>query len=391
MKIEGFFKDINGASRVTKRRLELFAAAPVAAVREDPINAVARALHPGKITFAVADVRDVSPTARTFRLVSKDVPLPVFEAGQYVSLDFRTGGTVTTRPYSISSAPFEARGEKPFIEITVRKKGRAFIPDYLFDSVKRGDVLTGSMPYGQFCYEPLRDSKNVVALVGGSGITPVYSMAREIMHGTLDFNLTILYGSTNASDVIFKDELDHLGCDRVKVIYVMSDDPDFEGEKGFISAEIIRKYSPEDASYFICGPQVMYSFIAGELKKLGVPRRRIRNEIMGAPADARKIPGFPPEALGRKVKITVMRGVREDVIEAASDEPVAVSLERAGIPIPTHCRSGACGYCRTELLSGEIFVRPDGDGRRLMDKEWGWFHPCASYPVGDLKIKIPII
>ena len=44
-----------------------------------------------------------------------------------------------------------------------------------------------------------------------------------------------------------------------------------------------------------------------------------------------------------------------------------------------------------QLLSGEIFVNPVGDGRRAMDREMGWFHACSSYPLTDLKIKIPIL
>ena len=78
-------------------------------------------------------------------------------------------------------------------------------------------------------------------------------------------------------------------------------------------------------------------------------------------------------------------------LEANAAEPVAVALERAGIKIDTHCRNGECGFCRSHLLSGDIFVSPVGDGRRMMDKEMGWFHACSSWPLTDLKIKIPIM
>ena len=81
----------------------------------------------------------------------------------------------------------------------------------------------------------------------------------------------------------------------------------------------------------------------------------------------------------------------KDVIDAKADEPVAVSLERAGIPIDAHCRGGECGYCRAQLLGGNIFVSPLGDGRRRMDKEMGWFHSCSAFPMSDLTIKIPIL
>jgi len=93
----------------------------------------------------------------------------------------------------------------------------------------------------------------------------------------------------------------------------------------------------------------------------------------------------------KNYKILVRRGIQADTISASGSESVAVALERAAIPVNTHCRNGECGYCRGQLLSGEIFVSPIGDGRRQMDKEMGWFHPCASWPLSDLEIKIPIL
>ena len=391
MKVHGFLKDIGGAGRVTRRRRAAIQNAGSQIVTRDPIHETALSLHPRTIALRVAGIRETSPTARTFRLAPEGPPLPVFQAGQYLSMDFQIGKTITTRPYSISSAPFEARGANPFVEITVRKKGSTFVPDYLFDHIKAGDVLTGSMPHGQFFYEPLRDSENVVALAGGSGITPFYSMAREIAYGKLDFRLTILYGSANADDIIFRNELNALECPKIHTVHVLSEDPDWKGEKGFLTAELIKKYSEGDTTYLVCGPQAMYRFVEKELKALQIPRRRIRREVFGTPKEIAKYPGFPDAAIGKTFQLTVRRGIHEDTIPASSGEPVAISLERAGIPIGTHCRSGECGFCRSQLLSGNLFVCPDGDGRRKMDREWGWFHPCASYPVSDLTIKIPIL
>ena len=84
-------------------------------------------------------------------------------------------------------------------------------------------------------------------------------------------------------------------------------------------------------------------------------------------------------------------GVATDYIDARASESVAVALERSAIPVDTHCRNGECGFCRSQLLGGDIFVSPIGDGRRAMDKELGWFHACSAYPLSDLKIKIPIM
>jgi len=392
MKIQGFLKDVGGAGRVTARRRSLFESASAAPETRDPIGELARALHPGKLELTVADVRDVSPTARKIRFTPKDGHLPVFQCGQYLSLDLQIGQTVTTRPYSICSAPYQARQAEPFVEITVRNgKSDGFAANYLYAGVKPGDVFTASLPFGQFYYEPLRDSRHIVGLAGGSGITPFYSMAQEIAAGRLDAELTVLYGSVTSADIILRAELEAVHSEKVHYVNVISGEKDYPGEKGFLTRELIARYAGPDSTFFVCGPLPMYKLVARELAALNVPPKRIRMEVFGAPKDVSRAEGYPAEKLGETYTITVVRGVQEDAVPARASEPVAAALERAGIPIPTRCRSGACGCCHSRLLSGEIFVPADGDGRRAADRELGFFHACSSYPLSDLKIKIPIL
>lgn len=124
---------------------------------------------------------------------------------------------------------------------------------------------------------------------------------------------------------------------------------------------------------------------------MGVPKRHFRHDVVNNLADISTLPGYPKGTETKTFRITVLRGIQEDVIEARESESVAVALERSAIPIDTHCRNGECGFCRSQLLAGDIFVSPIGDGRREMDKELGWFHAGSSYPLSDLKIKIPIM
>ncbi|MBP5224693.1 MAG: iron-sulfur cluster-binding domain-containing protein [Lachnospiraceae bacterium] len=394
MKIKGFLKDVGGASRVTKKRLEAFEKASDKPVKDDPIGNAAREWHPGTLDLVVTEIRDASPTAKTVRFERADgKKLPFFYAGQYVSLAFEIGGKIVCRPYSLSSAPFESRAEHPFAEITVRRsKGDGFIADYVNESLKPGDHLLGSMGLGQFCYEPLRDSKHIVALAGGTGITPFVSMAKEIAHGTMDADLTILYGSVSPDDIILKGELDRLEGEHVHVVHVISGEaPEWTGERGFLNADLIRKYSPEDSSFFICGPQAMYRFLRGEIDKLNVPKKRVRFEVFGQTKDITAFEGFPKELAGKTFELTVLRGVQEDVIPAKATESLVTACERAGIILLTDCRSGECGFCRTKVLSGEYFVCPENDGRRAADKDFNYVHACSAYPLSDMKIKIPIV
>ncbi|MBQ1922849.1 MAG: iron-sulfur cluster-binding domain-containing protein, partial [Lachnospiraceae bacterium] len=289
----------------------------------------------------------------------------------------------------------EARGDKPFVEITVRRsKGDGFICDYVNDELKVGDVLTGTMGLGQFYYEPLRDAGHVMALAGGVGITPFVSMAREVANGTLDIDLTILYGSVSSDDIVLKEELDRLdrACDRLKVVHVLSGEEEgWTGERGFLTADIIQKYLRGDTSCFICGPQAMYTFLRSELKKLDIPARRVRFEVFGQARDITAFEGYPMDLKDKTFTLTVVRGISQVQIPARAAESIVVALERAGIRIETGCRSGECGFCRTKVLSGDFFVCPEGDGRRGADKDFGYVHACAAYPTSDMKIKIPIL
>ncbi len=393
--VNGFLKDVGGAGRVTKLREEALANASAVPQPKDAIRELTDKLHPQEMRFRVVSIRDASPTAKTFRLESTDGHLPVFQSGQYVNFRLKIGESELTRPYTIASAPYEARGGQPFIEVTIRRNAPYLVPDYLFENLNVGDEIDGCMPFGTFYFEPLRDTKNLIALAGGSGITPFFSMAKEIAFGKLrgQCRLTILYGSVKADDIVLKDELDAVcaACPDVKVVHILSDEPAWEGEKGFVTKEIIAKYAGENPTYLFCGPLAMYQFVSKALDELGVPKYRFRHDVVNNPADISTVPGYPKGTETKMFRITVVRGIQEDVIEASAAEPVAVALERAAIPVDTHCRNGECGFCRSQLLSGDIFVSPIGDGRREMDKQLGWFHPCSAWPLSDLKIKIPIL
>ena len=381
MRVKGYLKDLMGAFRVKKKRNQAYDAASDKDQAYDPINEVAKKLHPGKIDLTVVDIKPASKSSKMITFTSKH--LPFFKAGQFLTLQLAIGDSIVTRPYSICSSKKETRKETPTVAITVKKlRKNGFVSDYLLNELKVGDTLVGEVGLGQFYYEPIRDSKNVIAIAGGSGITPFVAMAKDIIDYDKDYCITILYGSVDMDDILLKEELDNLNDQRIKVIHVLSgDNPSWKGEKGFIDKNIIQKYMGEDPTFFISGPKVMQDFLLNELKELNIPERRIRIEPSASEID---------KPNDKEYKILVKQGLYEQEIPAKGNESILIALERAGYVTHSACRAGACGFCRIKVLSGSYYVVANEDGRRATDKQFNYVHSCSTYPTSDLVIKVNI-
>lgn len=386
------FKDIGKFGTLAQARDKVIDATPAKEVSGVfPINENAAALHPDFQKMKIAEVIEHEGAgAKTF--IFKADKAAYFRAGQYLSVYLEIDESKLTRPYSISSSPEWSKDGK--YAITVRKTADSFASDWILDNWKVGDEVTVSEGLGNFYYEELRDSENVIALAGGSGITPFLSMAYAIRDGIEDFNLTILFGSRDEKSILFKEELDSIAaeCDKVKVVHVLSEQKKKGYEHGFINADIIKKYAPENEDYsvFMCGPEAMYKFAEGEIEKLGLERKYVRRELLGVTKKVWEKPDYPVENKGKNFSVTVRQGENETVISASADEPLLVALERSGVSAPSRCRSGECGWCRSKLISGEVYVPEENDdGRRWSDKQNGYIHPCASFALSDLVLEVP--
>ena len=375
-------------SMVSVRNKRIAAAPDSPPVSEYNANRLAKSLHPEAQYAKIARV-DEHRDAKSFTLVPDAArgtkSLAFFRASQYVSVGLNIGGAVLSKPYTIRSGPGSALGEDgTSYVLTIKRTEPGYASKWILENWKEGDAVELSGPLGDFYYDRIRDAKTVVALAGGSGITPFFSMAEAIADGIEDFELTILYGSLTAEGILLREELDAVAArsgGRVKVVHVLSDEEREGYEHGFLTAELVRKYAPEgDYSVFMCGPQAMYDYEERELQKLSLPRRRIRRELSG---DC-----IMSEPAKVKYKLTLdIHGYRR-TIDCLANESLEWAIERAGIKAPTHCRSGECGWCHARLVSGEVFVPERADGRRGADLKFGWLHPCASFPRSDVELEI---
>lgn len=376
----------------TATREKAIAAAPdkeVSAVFAS--NEKAKLLHPDFQNLVVTEIIDY-PEAQAKSYVFKSAdnkPLAYFRAGQYLSLSLKIGEAYVNRPYSISSSPKRALYEGEYV-VTVKKVDDGFMSDHILDNLKVGDKILSSGPQGHFYYEPMRDAKHVLALAGGSGITPFLSMAAAICDGTEDFKLTVIFGCRDRGNILFKEELEALCAnDKIKVVPVLSEETVEGFDCGFITKEVIEKYAPDAYSIFVCGPEGMYRFVEQEIAKLKLPTKFVRRELMGVTKTVWEMSGYPKENKDKMFTLKVTQCGKEYEIPASANETLLTALERAGIAAPSRCRSGECGFCHSKLISGKVYIPEENDGRRFVDEQHGYVHPCSSFLLSDAHIDVP--
>ena len=381
--VNGTFKDsVNTIKFLTERKRFIDSAPAVLPTRTDDfgVNKVAKSLHPKEQRLVISRIEEHADIAKSYYFKSA-TELAYFKAGQYLTFKLEIGNSVVTRSYSIASSPASAlNGE---YQITVKRIADGFVSDYILDNWIVGDEVIAYAPEGNMTYCPLRDAKNIVAIAGGSGITPFLSLARAIDQGDEDCPLTLLYGCRRSNEILFKSELDELSQrnEKINVVYVLSHSDEDGYEKGFVGADIIKKYAPRgNYSIFVCGPGGMYKFLETELPKLQIERKYIRFEVFSS---GKKVDEEP-----RDFNITVINRGNETVIKASSNETVLCAFERAGIEVPARCHTGECGFCRSKLVSGKVYIPEGEDKRRIADMQFNFIHPCCCYPETDLVVRI---
>ena len=343
-------------------------------------------LHPSRLRIRISDIIKESPSTKTLRLVSEEHYLPPFLAGQYIALFLEIGNIRTSRPYSISSPP----NQNGHYDITIRRVEGGLVSNYLLDELEKGDALESSGPAGHFYHNPLFHDRTMVCLAGGSGITPFMSMIREVVECGLDQSIYLFYGNKDLDDVIFHEQLSAY-AERFKNIYYLpvieKPSQEYDGLTGLITGQLIKKTLADlsGKTFYLCGPAGLYDFCMPELERLGIPSRRVRKEVYGAPPNICDSPGWPQEVRADDLfKVRVKGG---KTLEAQADQPLIVALEKNGIVVPSLCRSGECSKCRVKILSGKVF-QPAGALLRKSDRQFGYVHSCVSYPLEDLELLI---
>ncbi|XP_043723250.1 NADH--cytochrome b5 reductase 1 [Telopea speciosissima] len=192
--------------------------------------------------------------------------------GQHISCKGRdSNGEDVIKPYT----PTTLDSDVGYFELVIKMYPQGRMSHH-FREMRVGDYLAVKGPKGRFKYQP-GPVRAFGMLAGGSGITPMFQVARAILENPKDnTKVYLIYANVTSEDILLKKELDGLASnypDRFKVYYVLNQPPEtWNGGVGFVSKEMIKTHCPAPASdiqILRCGPPPMNKAMAAHLDDLG--------------------------------------------------------------------------------------------------------------------------
>lgn len=194
--------------------------------------------------------------------------LPV---GQHMSCRGKDSlGEEVIKPYT----PTTLDSDLGYFELVIKMYPQGRMSHH-FRELQEGDYLAVKGPKGRFKYEP-GQVKAFGMLAGGTGITPMFQVARAILENPNDkTNINLIYANVTPEDILLKEELDGLASkypDRFSVYYVLNQPPEeWNGGVGYVSKEMIQEHCPapsSDIKILRCGPPPMNKAMAAHLEAL---------------------------------------------------------------------------------------------------------------------------
>lgn len=338
--------------------------------------------------LSVAAITQVTPDVKTFRLQAKDGVLPFeHQPGQYLSLQLTVDGKRVNRSYTIASSPTL----KQACELTIKRDPNGLVSRRLHDTLKVGDALKVSAPAGKFVFTGT-ESRAILMIAGGVGITPLMSVARYLTDRAWDGDIYFVVVAKKERDIIFHEELQRfskrfLNFHLCITLTQVDAEDSWPGHRGFLSDVLLQNLVGDlrRLPIHLCGPQGMMDATQELLLKCGVSSEQIKTEEFASPKAAESnTPADPPESCVTAARISFKRSNR--VAEIGGDTTVLEAAEASLIDLPFECRSGICGQCKTRLLSGSV-VMDSEDALTATEKANGWILACQAHATSDVVVE----
>jgi 3-ketosteroid 9alpha-monooxygenase subunit B len=285
--------------------------------------------------------------SRTYVLAPEEQPFS-YRAGQFCTFRVTVDGEELYRSYSMSSAP-EIDAE---LATTVKRVTGGKVSNWLVDNVVEGDELTMTRAAGTFVLSAT--SAPLLAFAGGSGVTPILSLAKSALADT-DRSVRILCADRDRGSAIFDAVLNDL---IQRYPGRLSVERRLDDEHGLLDAAGVETFVGGDtgADCYVCGPE---GFMAVVRSALPDTANVLIEDFDASPPIKAPAPEVSEAAgavdSGGTVNIRLDR--KKVSVPQVPGETLLESARRAGLSPPFSCEAGNCGTCMAKLIEGAATMR----------------------------------
>ncbi len=136
-------------------------------------------------------------------------------------------------------------------------------------TVKAGDTLFLHKPFGSIRYRG-----DGIFIAGGAGITPFLAILKKLERTNSVAGNKLLFANKTEADIILKDYFSKLLGKNFINVLSEEDKPGYE--HGYVTADVIKKYSEAGFKYYyLCGPRPMMKAVGETLASLGIDKQHI--------------------------------------------------------------------------------------------------------------------
>src|SRR5215475_2535594 len=237
-------------------------------------------------TVYCLEVIDRAPRVKSFRF---EVPpchvLGQLQPGQRIIVRAAIRGVDVQRPYTLTSSVTERR----YYEITVQREPHGIMSNWLFDHMGPGSAVAILPPSGTCVFE-LHESRPLVCLVGGIGITPALGICRSAAASGARRRVHVDYSVSTRSEMVCAEELSELASQHQTITCHTR----ITREQGRFRGADLARLSAElpDCDWLICGSKLFQADAERLLRQHGIAPRYVHIESFHAFSDA--IPAEPP-------------------------------------------------------------------------------------------------
>ncbi len=197
-----------------------------------------------------------------------------FEAGQFATVRIPSVAEKGNPAGAVHALSFASAPSDEDVVFAWRKSESDF--KKAADALNIGECIEMIAPAG---HATVPGQGKIIFLVGGIGITPVRSILRQAQKEEKKRDFVLFYSNRTPDDAPFFEEFvryEESGVCRI-VLTMTEADASWSGERGFISADMVQKYTDgcKDAIYYIVGTGGFVSAMENVVRELGVTKEKI--------------------------------------------------------------------------------------------------------------------